>query len=286
MIVGLSKDNSKENIFPKVSIISVSFNSIEVAEKTIESILNLDYENIELIIVDKESNDGTLAIFNKYKDYINILIVEPDLGPYDAMNKGIKRASGEWVWFMNMGDSVFEQKDLLKMIFKQAISKDILVLFGNTFVFKKKLTYNKLFNKKVGRNVAFGILNLNHQSMLFRRSVFETFGYFAFNDFKIKADAFFLTNLWRQKGDESFHHIGSTLSNYNEEGISSNPANFKRMQQEDRLIITRLGNKVQLRNYNFYCFYINLKIALFPLLSKYSFPIKLYHRLKYGFKIK
>jgi glycosyltransferase involved in cell wall biosynthesis len=286
MIVDINKDYSSKISFPKVSIISVSFNTVEVAERTIKSILNLEYENLELIVVDKESNDGTLAIYNKYKNNIDILIVEPDLGPYDAMNKGIIRASGEWIWFMNMGDSVFEKKDILKVIFNQPIRDEILILFGNVFVFKSNLSYTKTFYEKVSQNVAFDVLNLNHQSMLIRKSVFDEFGYFAFQEFKIKADAYLLTNLWKQKGNKSFYHVGLIMSKYNEEGISSNPANFKIMQHEDRLIISKLGSKIQLRKYNLYCYYINLKIALYLLVFRYSFLIKLYHRLKYGFQTK
>lgn len=88
----------------KVSVITVCYNSANTIEKTIKSVISQDYGDIEYIIIDGGSNDGTLDIIDKYKDKISILISEPDKGIYDAMNKGIRIASGEIVGMINSDD--------------------------------------------------------------------------------------------------------------------------------------------------------------------------------------
>ncbi len=282
----LKNNNSLLKYNPKVSIICVAYNPGDRAKITFDSIAALSYSNKEVILIDNCSDAYSLRIYEDYKSLISVYCSEPDLGIYDAMNKGVSMASGDWIWFMNMGDTVFENKDMLKIIFNQAFSEEVLVLFGNVFVFKSNLRYIKVFHDKVNQNVSFGILNLNHQSMLIKKRVFNEFGYFAFQDFKIKADAYLLTKILKYKGNKSFYHVGLIMSKYNEEGISSNPANFKRMQEEDRLIISKLGSKIQFRLYILYCYFVNLKIAIYPLLSRNFFLIKLYHRIKYGFQAK
>lgn len=103
-------------INPKISVITVCYNSVEEIERTILSVVNQTYKNIEYIVIDGGSMDGTLDVIKKYLDKIACFITEPDDGIYDAMNKGIKRSTGEWVNFMNAGD-VFADKEVLNSIF-------------------------------------------------------------------------------------------------------------------------------------------------------------------------
>lgn len=93
-----------EYSFPKVSVITVVYNDIKHIESTIKNVLNQDYKNLEYIIVDGGSTDGTLDIIKKYEYKITRFISEPDSGLYDAMNKGTRLASGEWIIFRNSGD--------------------------------------------------------------------------------------------------------------------------------------------------------------------------------------
>lgn len=122
----------KTIISPKITIITVTYNASTVLEETILSIVNQTYSNIEYIVIDGASTDGTIDIIKKYEDRISYWVSEPDKGIYDAMNKGIDRATGEWINFMNAGD-YFQNKNILQTIFcQQDKFNNVDVLFGDT----------------------------------------------------------------------------------------------------------------------------------------------------------
>lgn len=114
---------------PKISIITVSYNCRKCIEKTIKSVIGLSYNNLEYIIIDGDSTDGTVDIIEQYKDKIDYFVSERDKGIYDAMNKGLAVATGEWVNFMNAGD-FFANKDVLNGIVEQ-IEDEAVVVYGN-----------------------------------------------------------------------------------------------------------------------------------------------------------
>ncbi len=89
----------------KITVVTVTYNAAEWLEKTIQSVLSQDYPNIEYIIIDGGSSDGTLEVIRNYESHLDYWISEPDKGIYDAMNKGILVASGDWINFMNAGDT-------------------------------------------------------------------------------------------------------------------------------------------------------------------------------------
>ncbi len=89
---------------PKITVITSVFNGVEYLEQSIQSILNQSYENIEYIIVDGGSTDGSVEILEKYEHEIDVIISEPDRGIYDAWNKGLKVSSGEWISFVGCDD--------------------------------------------------------------------------------------------------------------------------------------------------------------------------------------
>lgn len=93
---------------PKISVITVVYNAVATLEQTIHSVINQDFEDFEFIIIDGGSSDGTIEIIKKYEDRITLWISEPDKGIYDAMNKGIIMAKGEYIYFINSGDTLIE----------------------------------------------------------------------------------------------------------------------------------------------------------------------------------
>lgn len=95
-----NKDSNKE-------LVTVTYNAQDLLEETILSVINQSYDNIEYIIIDGASNDGTLDISKKYENHLDYWISEPDNGIYYAMNKAIEKATGNWINFMNAGDTFF-----------------------------------------------------------------------------------------------------------------------------------------------------------------------------------
>lgn len=116
----------------KVSVITVCWNCVNEIEKTIQSVISQTYSNVEYVVVDGASKDGTLDIINQYRDKISILISEPDKGIYNAMNKGVKVATGQWCIFMNAGD-VFASDEVISYMFHEHSPKSTTkVYYGNT----------------------------------------------------------------------------------------------------------------------------------------------------------
>lgn len=117
---------------PKFSIITVTYNAEAVLEGTILSVLSQTYRQVEYIIVDGASKDGTPAIIHRYKERIARIVSEPDRGLYDAMNKGICLATGDYLCFLNAGDS-FHSKDTLQQMVNTLGSSELPdVIYGET----------------------------------------------------------------------------------------------------------------------------------------------------------
>lgn len=114
---------------PIISIITIVFNNVRDIEYTITSVLEQTYKNIQYIIIDGKSTDGTLDIIAKYKDKIDILVSEKDKGIYDAMNKGLGLATGDYVLFLNSGDALFDN-NTIQTIVEKGNNADII--YGET----------------------------------------------------------------------------------------------------------------------------------------------------------
>jgi glycosyltransferase involved in cell wall biosynthesis len=125
---GCFKTHSEDK--PLITVVTVVYNGAEYLEDTIKSVIDQTYDNIEYIIIDGASTDGTLDVIRKYEHAIDYWVSEPDKGIYDAMNKGIDLAAGDWINFMNGGDSFFSP-EVLTGVFSNQIHQDIQILYGN-----------------------------------------------------------------------------------------------------------------------------------------------------------
>lgn len=116
-----------------ITIVTVCYNCKKDIEKTLLSVINQDYSNIEYIVIDGGSTDGTLDIISKYKCKISKFISEPDKGIYDAMNKAIDMAAGKWINFLNAGD-IFVNKCVISDFFKKAKEIKADFLYGDVIL--------------------------------------------------------------------------------------------------------------------------------------------------------
>ena len=118
----------------KITIITVVKNSVDKIERCIQSVISQNYDNIEYIIIDGNSNDGTIDIINRYRDKIDKVIIENDNGIWDAMNKGLNIASGNIIGFLNSDDYYFSNSlDIVNRYFQE---NSIDFLFGSVMKYK------------------------------------------------------------------------------------------------------------------------------------------------------
>lgn len=227
--------------YPLLSVITVCFNNRDGLKKTLNSIQRLDYPRLEVLVIDNCSTDETPALIASYGNLVNTFISESDRGPYDAMNKGVQLAQGEWICFMNSGDCFPEDTSMLRRLMQLPALEQTMVLYGDTIVTKGNLTYELQFDQQIINQVHHGIIALNHQSVWVRKELFQELGYFDVERFRIRADMHWLTRVFMAKGPKVFHHSGTFMALYNEEGLSSNPYFLHRMQEEDELILKDVG---------------------------------------------
>jgi len=173
----------------KVSIITVVWNNKDTIEEAINSVLNQTYQNIEYIVIDGNSNDGTVEIIKSFGSRISKFISERDDGLYDAMNKGIQIATGEIIGFINADDTI-NSIDCIEQIVDVFKNNDTDIVYGDKVYVDPTDTSKTVRYWKAGE---FCIDNYKkgwmtpHLSTYIKKSVYDKFGGFR-NDFKIAAD--------------------------------------------------------------------------------------------------
>ena len=203
----------------KVTVVTAVLNDAGHIEQTILSVISQTDIEIEYIIVDGGSKDGTLELIGKYKDKISLFISEPDRGVYDAMNKGIKYSTGDFVYFLNSGDVLLNPSILSKIKLEELkernaiIYGNVVVAYGNIEALEKPRPF---FNSKM----KFKGIGICHQSMFFPGKLIRNEKYDL--SYNIAADYDLAYRLWR-KGTE-FLYKDITIAKYDwGKGISSNP---------------------------------------------------------------
>jgi len=161
---------------PKLSIITIVYNNVQDIERTMLSVINQTYSNIEYIVIDGASNDGTLDVINKYNPRIAKLISEKDKGIYDAMNKGLNIANGDYVLFMNSGDELFAADTVSKIFTTQA---DADIYYGETEIINSKgesmgQRRHKAPEQFTWRGFKLG-MSISHQAIYIKRSLIEPY---------------------------------------------------------------------------------------------------------------
>ncbi len=211
----------------KISVITVSFNNKNELEKTIQSVVNQSYKNIEYIIFDGGSSDGSKEILEKYSDKISFWASEKDNGIFNAMNKGIVKSSGEFIIFLNSGDTFYENTTLENAV--KSFDTTHQIYYGNVIRIRKDResfrTYPEVLDFSYFYNGS-----LCHQATFIKRQLF--FDYFLYNEnYKIAADwEFFIYTICKE--NIPYKYINQTICYYDFNGISSTGKYAEIHQQE------------------------------------------------------
>lgn len=200
---------------PLISIIIPTFNSAETLDTALNSICNQTFKNVEVLIMDGLSTDNTLIIAENYKDKIELLFIysEEDFGIYDAMNKGIEKAKGDWLYFLGSDDTLFENTTFKKIASIITLKKADLI-YGNVYSNRFNGIYDGEFNcsKLASKNIC-------HQAMFFNKTIFNKIGKF---NLKYKSHADWDHNIrcfYSSKIKKEFINI--IVANYADGGFSS-----------------------------------------------------------------
>ncbi len=180
----------------KISIITPAYNSAKTISRTILSVINQSYYDLEYIVIDGNSSDGTLEIIKSYQTKINLkLISEPDNGIYDAMNKGVKLAKGDIIGILN-SDDFYDNEKVLTIVSEAFRNPEIEAVYGDITYFSNDI--NKVTRYWRSGNYKESKLNngwmIPHPSLFLRRSVYDKCGLFR-TDLKIAADYEFILRI-------------------------------------------------------------------------------------------
>ena len=215
----------------KISIITVCYNSAATLEKTIISVANQNYKDIEYIIVDGNSKDNTLTIIKKHGDKISKWISEPDNGLYDAMNKGIAMATGNLIGILN-SDDTFHSSTVIEEIVAFHSNNTIDASVGNIIQHRENGKIIRTYSSKYWNPVKLKIGYMPpHPSLFFKRELFDKYGNYDLG-FKIGADYELITRYFF-KNKISWKYSGITTTAMLVGGLSSSGSgSYKLITQE------------------------------------------------------
>ena len=194
------------DLTPLITVITVVYNGELTLEQTIKSVIEQTYDNIEYIIIDGASSDGTLDIVKKYEDKIDYWQSEPDKGIYDAMNKGIDLANGDWINFMNAGDSFYDLSVIKNIFFKKNYDCDII--YGETNCI---FDYGSMIRKNPPNGATLKMpMPFTHQSCFCSSEKLQLYKFDC--KYSLAADLNFCYQVLLNNG--KFHFVNLIVSNY------------------------------------------------------------------------
>lgn len=183
----------------KISVVTVCFNSADTIQGTIRSVLSQTYPEVEHIVVDGASTDGTLEVIARYRDRLAKVVSEPDGGIYDAMNKGIELASGEVIGFLN-ADDVYADDEVLTRVAGCIEGEGLDALYGDVGFFRSaspEVTVRRYRSVRFRPDrIAWGWMPA-HPTLFVRRAVFERYGNFR-TDYRIAGDFEFVARVFHE----------------------------------------------------------------------------------------
>lgn len=254
----------------KISIITINYNNSEGLKETIQSVLNQDYPYIEYIVIDGGSTDGSKEVIASYKNQIHYWVTEPDKGIYNAMNKGIKAASGDYLLFLNSGDFLIDEQ-VIKGAVAMGMREDLVS--GNMIFHERNenwcppdsLTFKTFYEGTIP-----------HPTTFIKRSLFDKVGLYNESNSVVSDWEFFL--LATCKFNCSYRHIDHYITRFLCDGLSSDPKNMERITSERSKVLNTYFS-LFLEDYKAYA-------ALSAEMKKINYFIKSRRFLKRLFKFK
>jgi glycosyltransferase involved in cell wall biosynthesis len=237
-----------------LTIITVCFNSSSTIEDTLKSIEKIKNDKIEYIIIDGGSSDESLSIIEGYNDIVDILISEADNGIYDAMNKGLKLATGNWIAFLN-SDDYYSQKSFIETFNYLKTMPDFDIVYGN--IVRLSADERKPFCKskpKLLKYLKKGMA-VYHPSMFVKAICYKNYGAFS-TEYKLASDYKFILNAYISGA--KFKYIDSDIT-YFDTGGSTGKHIFKSWREAQNIQI-ELGESKLLALIYFYTLVLKRKL--------------------------
>ena len=202
---------NKDSSWPKISIVTPSYNQDEFLERTILSVLNQNYPNLEYIIIDGGSSDGSVEIIKRYEKYLSYWISENDEGQADAINKGFRIATGDIVAWQN-SDDIYLPGTFCSIVNEFKIHPDFDVVFGNIYLIDEndKILKDMRFVPFDLEHLIYYDWNLSSQGVFWKRKLFDKVGYL--KNYKVLFDLDWFIRLG--KTSKKFHFIRKFLGGY------------------------------------------------------------------------
>lgn len=256
----------------KLSVITVNFNNAQGLLKTIKSVQNQLFKDFEFIIIDGGSTDESLDIIRHNMENVNYHVSEKDNGVYHAMNKGIKKATGEYCLFLNSGDCLFDE-NVLKIVFQQVTGDDEIV-YGNSY--KTKSHYRRVikYNPTLSLYDFYKIEPaLHHQATFIKRELFDKYGVYD-ESIKIIADWEFFFRVIVQN-EVNTRYIDLIICKFDGIGLSNSLPDGS----IDRIKMEKVKEQILKKNFSQI---ILIDYQMFDtLFSHKSFILKVLNRLSY-----
>jgi glycosyltransferase involved in cell wall biosynthesis len=251
----------KNQILLRLSIISINLNNACGLLKTIKSVINQTFDDFEYILLDGGSVDKSIQIIQEYADRISFWISEQDKGIYNAMNKGILKATGDYLLFLNSGDVLIDD-NVLKSVFDLRLNEDILYgdlvisdgVKSNVHTFPDELSYQYFISNTIG-----------HPSSFIKRDLFRKIGFYN-EDLKFVSDwDFFLKSIIIYK--VSYKHIRIPISIFLLDGCSSLNSNSEKIRNEREYVLVNLFPRFNVDYHHHPHLYSSKAASLYNLLS-------------------
>ena len=225
----MSKENNdnrmdKDNVL--ISVITINLNNLHGLKNTVVSVLSQSFQSFEYIVIDGDSSDGSIDYLKSLRPGLHRFISEKDSGIYDAMNKGISYAQGEYLLFLNSGDCFFDDQSL-NNIAKSCGQADIV--YGNMAVVENGQMRIQKYPQRLNAHY-FLFDTIPHPSTIIRTTLFSQFGKYHTNYSIISDWAFFLDTIIG--GNVSYQYVDTTVSVFNLQGISSQPGSHNVIRKE------------------------------------------------------